>query len=79
MVTSGELWDRHANVDSLSSGSRPTITTSWPTLVRIWDGQQVRQYVDGPQTDTTAATATGSWTIYRWGWQVGGTQELDEA
>jgi hypothetical protein len=27
----------------------------------------------------TNTTATGSWTIYRWGWQLSGTQGLDEA
>jgi len=27
----------------------------------VWDGQQVRQYVDGLRTDTVAVTATGSW------------------
>ena len=41
----------------------------WHTLVRVWDGQQVRQYVDGLRTNTVAVTATGSWTIYKWGWQ----------
>jgi hypothetical protein len=49
------------------------------TLVRVWDGQQVRQYVDGLRTNTTATTAAGSWSIYRWGWQFGGTQGLDAA
>jgi hypothetical protein len=39
------------------------------TLVRVWDGQQLRQYVDGLRTDTVAVTATGSWSIYKWGWQ----------
>jgi hypothetical protein len=29
------------------SGSASTITAGWHTLVRVWDGQQVRQYVDG--------------------------------
>ena len=55
----------HASVDSPASGSGPTITADWP-LVRIWDGQQIRQYVDGLRTNTVAVTATGSWTIYRW-------------
>jgi hypothetical protein len=26
-----------------------------------------------------SATATGSWTIYRWGWQFTGSEGLDEA
>ena len=69
MLSSGKLWGRHANVDSPASGSGPTITAGWHTLVRVWTGQQVRQYVDGMRTNTTATTATGSWTIYRWGWQ----------
>jgi hypothetical protein len=47
--------------------------------VRVWNGQQVRQYVDGLRTSTTATTATGSWTIYRWGWQFTGSEGLDEA
>jgi hypothetical protein len=33
-------------------------------------------YVDELRTNTTA---TGSWTIYRWGWQLSGTPGLDEA
>ena len=33
-------------------------------------------YVDDVRTNTTV---TGSWTIYRWGWQLSGTQGLDEA
>ena len=45
----------------------------------MWDGQQVRQYVDGLRTNTTATAATGSWTIYRWGWQFTGSEGLDEA
>ena len=67
MTNSGRLWGRHANVDSPASGSGPTITAGWHTLVRVWDGQQVRQYVDGLRTNTVAVTATGSWTIYKWG------------
>jgi hypothetical protein len=35
----------------------------------VRDGQRVRQYVDGLRTDTVAVTATGSWSIYKWGWQ----------
>ena len=30
-------------------------------------------------SDATATTATGSWTIYRWGWQFTGSEGLDEA
>ena len=30
-------------------------------------------------TNTPATTATGSWTIYRWGWQFTGSEGLDEA
>jgi hypothetical protein len=65
--------------DSPASGSGPTITGGWHTIVRVWDGQQVRQYVDGLRTNTTATSATGSWTIYRWGWQFTGSEGLDEA
>jgi hypothetical protein len=79
MLSSGRLWGRHANVDSPASGSGPTITAGWHTLLRVWDGQQVRQYVDGLRTNTTATTATGSWTIYRWSWQFTGSEGLDEA
>jgi hypothetical protein len=50
-LSSGKLWGRHANVDSPASGSGPTITAGWHTLVRVWDGQQVRQYVDGLRTN----------------------------
>jgi hypothetical protein len=39
----------------------------------------VRQYVDGLRTDTMVVTATGSWTIYRLGWQFSGTQGLNDA
>jgi hypothetical protein len=30
-------------------------------------------------TNTVAVTATGSWSIYKWGWQFSGSQALDEA
>jgi hypothetical protein len=73
------LGGRHANVDSPASGSGPTITAGWHTLVRVWDGQQVCQYVDGLRTNTVAATATSGWTIYRWGWQFTGDEGLDQA
>jgi hypothetical protein len=26
-----------------------------------------------------AATAPGSWTIYRWGWQLASSQQIDQA
>jgi hypothetical protein len=31
------------------------------------------------RTNTTATTATASWTIYRWGWQFTGSQGFDDA
>jgi hypothetical protein len=79
MTSSGKLWGRHADADSPASGNGPTITAGWHTLVRVWDGQEVRQYVDGLRSNTTAVTATGAWTIHRWGWQFAGSQRLDEA
>ena len=60
-------------------GRIATITAGWHTLVRVWDGREVRQYVSGLRTDTTAVTATGSWTIHKWGWQFTSSQALDEA
>jgi Concanavalin A-like lectin/glucanases superfamily len=60
MLSGGRLWGRHANVNSPASGNGPPITAGWHTLVRVWDGQEVRQYVDGLCTNTTAVTATGS-------------------
>ncbi len=39
----------------------------------------MRQYVDGQRTNTVAVTATGSWTIHKWGWQFTSSQALDEA
>jgi hypothetical protein len=47
--------------------------------VRVWDGQQVRQYLDALRTNTVSKTAAGGWTIYRWGWQFTGSEGLDEA
>jgi hypothetical protein len=38
----------------------------------------VPQYVDGLGTNTTAVTATGSWSIYKWGWQFFSSEALDE-
>jgi hypothetical protein len=61
------------------SGSGPTITAGWHTLARVWDGQQLHQYVDGVRTNTVAVTGIGSWTVYKWGWQFSGSQVLDEA
>jgi hypothetical protein len=79
VLSSGKLWGRQANVDSPAAGSGPTITAGWHTLVRVWDGQQVRQYVDGQRTNTTATTATGSWAIYRCGWQFTGSEGLEKS
>lgn len=50
----------------------------WHTFVRVRDGREIRQYLDGLRTNTVAVTATGSWRIYRWGWQFSGSQALDE-
>jgi hypothetical protein len=79
MLSSGKLWGRQANVNSTSSSNGPLITAGWHALVRAWDGQQVRQYVDGLRTNTVAVTATGGCTIYKWSWQFSGSQALDEA
>jgi len=79
MTSSGRFWGRHANVDSPAFVSGPSITAGWHTLVRVWNGQQVRQYIDGLRTNTTATSATGGWTIYRWGWQFSGSKALDQA
>jgi hypothetical protein len=79
MTSGGKLWGRHANVNSPASSAGPLITAGWHTLVRIWDGQQVRQYVDGLRTNTIAMTATGSWSLYRFGYQFTGAEALDEA
>lgn len=73
------LWGRHAGVNSPASGSGPLITAGWHTLVRVWDGREVRQYVDGLRTNTAAVTVAGSWTINKWGWQFSSSQALDEA
>jgi len=35
--------------------------------------------VDGLRTNTVAATATGGWSIYKWGWQLFSSEVLDEA
>jgi hypothetical protein len=62
-----------------ASGDGPTITAGWHTLARVRDRQEVRQYVDGLRTNTTAVAAAGSWTIHKWGWQLTSSQALDEA
>jgi hypothetical protein len=31
------------------------------------------------RTNTVAVTATGSWSIYKWGWQFSSSEALDEA
>jgi hypothetical protein len=51
----------------------------WHTLARVWDGQQVRQDVDGLRTNTTAVITTGSRPLYRFGYQFAGSEALDEA
>ena len=79
MLSGGRLWGRQANVNSPASGSGPLITAGWHTLARVWDGREVRQYVDGLRTNTTAVTATGSWPLYRFGYQFTGSEALDEA
>ena len=68
---------RHADAESPSSGNGPLITASWHTLVRVWDGREVRQYVDGLRTNTSAVAATGAWTIHRWGCQFRSRQSPD--
>ena len=47
--------------------------------MRVWTGLEIRQYVDSRRTNTVAVTTTGSWTLYRWGWQFSGGESLDEA
>jgi hypothetical protein len=55
------------------------IAAGWHKLARVWDGREVRQYVDGLRTNTIAMTATGSWPLYRFGYQFTGSEALDEA
>jgi hypothetical protein len=55
MLSGGRLWGRQANVNSSASGSGPLITAGWHTLARVWDGREVRQYVDGVRTNTARA------------------------
>jgi hypothetical protein len=76
MLSGGRLWGRQANVNSSASGSGPLITAGWHTLARVWDGREVRQYVDGVRTNTTTVTATGSWPLYRFGYQFTGSEAL---
>ena len=45
----------------------------------VWSSACWGEHPDGLRTNTVAATATGNWTIHRWGWQFSGTQGLDEA
>jgi hypothetical protein len=47
MLSGGRRWSRQANVNGPASGSGPLITAGWHTLARVWDGREVRQYVDG--------------------------------
>ena len=63
------LWGRHAGIDSPFSVSGPALPAGWHTLVQVWDGREVRQYVNGIRTSTTAVTATGAWTLRRLGRQ----------
>jgi hypothetical protein len=79
LLSSGKLWGRHANLDCPTESNGPAITPGWHALVRVWTGRELRQYVNGSRTDTTVVTATGSWTIYRLGWQFSGIQGLDQA
>jgi len=73
---------RRALLTQRAPASKPTsaaLLRQRHTLLRAWDGQPVRQYVDGLRANTVAMTATGGWTIYRWGWQFIGSEGLDEA
>ena len=69
----GKLWGRQAKVNSPASGSGSLITIGWHTLVRVWDGQEVQQYVDCLRTNTTAVTVMGGWPLYRFGYQFTGS------
>jgi hypothetical protein len=79
MLSSGRLWGRHDGINSPSAASGPLITAGWHSFVRVWDGREVRQYVDGVRFTTTPVTATGSWTIHRLGWQIFTHEALDQA
>ena len=35
--------------------------------------------VNGPRTNAVSVTATGRWSIYRWGWQFFSSEAVDEA
>jgi len=61
----------------LTSGSGRNITAGWRTLVRVWTGREICQYVDGHAPNPVAVTATSSWSINRQGgWQFSGSQTL---
>ena len=58
----------------------PRIQPAPPSLHRSSrNGRHIRQCIYGLRTNTVAVTASGSWSIYRWGWQFSGSQVLDEA
>jgi hypothetical protein len=70
MLSSGRLWGRHDGINSPNSASGPLITAGWHSFVRVWEGREVRQYVDGMRFTTTPVTATGPGTLHRLGWQI---------
>ena len=79
-MTNGRLNGRHAGLNSPVSGSGPLISTAgWHALTRTWDGQQVRQYIDGLRVSTFSTTLTGSFSIYRFGWQFDTAQAMTNA
>jgi hypothetical protein len=45
--------------------------------VSVRERQQVRQYVDACVPTQLRVTATGSWSIYKWGWQFFSSEALD--
>ena len=47
--------------------------------VSVRERQQVRQYVDACVPTQLRVTATGSWSIYKWGWQFFSSEALDQA
>ena len=55
-------------MDYFSNGApSPAITPGWHAPVEVWDGREVRQYVDGLRTNTSATSSTSSCTIYLYG------------
>jgi hypothetical protein len=59
VLSSGQLWGRHANLASPGSGSGPP--SPWAgSLLRVSEGQHFRQYVDGLRTNTVAVTASAA-------------------